>query len=62
MPVDAREAWVRAYIEDVFNGQNVKSLDKYFTENLVSHWLGDPQLARAPSLGTSNGELLSRLS
>ena len=44
MPVDAREAWVRAYIEDVFNGHNVKSLDKYFTENLVSHWLGDRSL------------------
>ena len=44
MPVDPRDAWVRAYIEDVFNGQNIKSLDKYFTENLVSHWLGDRSL------------------
>jgi hypothetical protein len=40
MPVDPRDAWVRAYLEDVFNGHNVQSLDKYMTENLVSHWLG----------------------
>lgn len=41
MPVDQRDAWVRAYLEDVFNGHNLQSLDKYMTENLVSHWLGD---------------------
>jgi predicted ester cyclase len=41
MPVDQRDAWVRAYLEDVFNGHNLQSLDKYMTEDLVSHWLGD---------------------
>jgi hypothetical protein len=41
MPVDQRDAAVRAYLEDVFNGHNLKSLDKYMTEDLVSHWLGD---------------------
>ena len=35
---------VRAYLEDVFNGHNLQSLDKYMTENLVSHWLGDRSL------------------
>ena len=44
MPVDHRDAWIRAYLEDVFNGHNLQSLDKYMTENLVSHWLGDRSL------------------
>ena len=25
----------------MFNGHNLQSLDKYMTENIVSHWLGD---------------------
>jgi hypothetical protein len=37
MSVDQRAAWVRAYLEDVFNGHNLQSLDKYMTANLVSH-------------------------
>lgn len=41
MPYDPRDAWVRAYLTDVFNGHNLQSLDKYMSENLVSHWLGD---------------------
>jgi predicted ester cyclase len=41
---DPRDAWVRAYLEDVFNGHNLRSLDKYMHENLVSHWLGDRSL------------------
>ena len=41
MPVDQRDAAVRAYLEDVFNDHNLRSLDKYITEDLVSHWLGD---------------------
>ena len=44
MPVDQRDAWVRAYLEDVFNGHHLQSLNKYMTENLVSHWLGDRSL------------------
>ena len=44
MPVDQRDAWVRTYLEDVFNGHNLQSLDKYMTENLISHWLGDRNL------------------
>jgi hypothetical protein len=35
MPVDPRDAWVRAYLEDVFNGHNVQSLDKYMSVRLV---------------------------
>ena len=44
MSVDQLDAWVRAYLEDVFNGHNLQSLDKYMTANLVSHWLGDRSL------------------
>ena len=44
MAVDPRDAWVRAYLEDVFNRHNLQSLDKYMTENFVSHWLGDRSL------------------
>src|SRR5262245_16681389 len=44
MPEHQPDAWVRAYIEDVFNGHNLQSLDKYMTEDIVSHWLGDRSL------------------
>jgi len=44
MPIAPRDAWVRAYLEDVFNGHNLQSLGKYMTEDLVSHWLGDRSL------------------
>src|SRR5262249_56118919 len=44
MPVDQRDAWVRGYLEDVFNGHTLQSLDKYVAENIVSHWLGDRSL------------------
>ena len=37
MPVDQRDAWLRAYLEDVFNSHNLQSLEKYVSENLVSH-------------------------
>ena len=32
------------YLEDVFYGHNLQSLDKYVTENVVSHWLDDRSL------------------
>ena len=41
MQDNQRDAWIRAYLNDVFNGHNLQSLDKYMTANLVSHWLGD---------------------
>jgi hypothetical protein len=44
MQEDQRDAWIRAYLKDVFNGHNLQSLDKYMTPNLVSHWLGDLSL------------------
>ena len=49
MAVDRRDAAVRAYLEDVFNGHNLKSLDKYMTDDLVSHWLGDRSLHGIPA-------------
>ena len=50
MPVDQRDAAVRAYLEDVFKGHNLKSLDKYLADDLVSHWLGDRSLHGLSSL------------
>jgi predicted ester cyclase len=49
MPVDQRDAAVRAYLDDVFNGHNLGSLDKYWVEDLVSHWLGDQTLRGMPA-------------
>ena len=49
MPVDQRDAAVRAYLDDVFNGHNLGSLDKYWAEDLVSHWLGDQSLHGLPA-------------
>jgi predicted ester cyclase len=44
MQDDQRDAWIRAYLKDVFNAHNLQSLDKYMSANLVSHWLGDRSL------------------
>jgi len=44
MPEHQRDAWVSDYLEDVFNRHNLESLDKYMTEDIVSHWLGDRSL------------------
>jgi predicted ester cyclase len=44
MTADQRDAWIRAYLKDVFNGHNLQSLDRYMTANIVSHWLGDRSL------------------
>ena len=55
MPVDQRDAAVRAYLEDVFNGHNLKSLDKYMSEGLVSHWLGDRSLHGIEAWRTAMG-------
>ncbi|MGD0532923.1 MAG: ester cyclase [Methyloceanibacter sp.] len=49
MPVDQHEAMVRAYLEDVFNRHNLRSLDKYMSADLVSHWLGDRSLRGIPA-------------
>jgi predicted ester cyclase len=49
MPVDQRDAAVRAYLDDVFNGHNLGSLDKYWIEDLVSHWMGDRSLHGLPA-------------
>jgi hypothetical protein len=61
MAVYQRERWVPAYLEDVFNGHNLQSLDKYITENLVSQWLGDRSL-HGQKAWRGNGQLLQCLS
>ena len=40
MAADQREALIRAYIDEVFNRHRVDALDKYWDDDLTSHWLG----------------------
>ena len=40
MAADQHEALIRAYIDEVFNGHRVDALDKYWDDDLTSHWLG----------------------
>jgi predicted ester cyclase len=40
MAADQHEALIRAYIDEVFNGHRVDALDKYWHDDLTSHWLG----------------------
>ena len=44
MSEDRREAHVRQYLEEVFNGHDLSRLDKYLDADLASHWLGDRTL------------------
>jgi hypothetical protein len=48
MSQDRREALVRKYLDEVFNGHDVSRLDKYLDADLVSHWLGDRTLHGLP--------------
>jgi SnoaL-like domain len=40
MAADRHEALIRAYIDEVFNGHRVDALEKYWDDDLTSHWLG----------------------
>src|SRR4051794_28804448 len=40
MAADQHEALIRAYIDEVFNGHCVDALEKYWDDDLTSHWLG----------------------
>src|SRR3954471_5641162 len=40
MAADRHEALIRAFINEVFNGHRVDALEKYWDDNLTSHWLG----------------------
>src|SRR4051812_6394600 len=40
MAADQHEALIRAYIDEVFNGHRVDVLEKYWDDDLTSHWLG----------------------
>jgi len=38
------EAMIRAYIEEVFNGHHLDDLEKYWAEEMTSHWMGQETL------------------
>jgi hypothetical protein len=40
MAAHQHETLIRAYIDEVFNGHRVDALDKYWDDDLTSHWLG----------------------
>lgn len=44
MAEDRREAQVRQYLQEVFNGHDLSRLGDYLDAGLVSHWLGDRTL------------------
>lgn len=49
MTAEQHEALIRAYIADVFNGHNLDRLDRYWDEDLVSHWMGQETLRGLPA-------------
>ena len=50
MAEDQHEALIRAYIDEVFNGHRVDALDKYWDDDLTSHWLGMETIRGLPVL------------
>ena len=40
MAADQQEALIRAYIDEVFNGHRLDALEKYWNDDLTSHWMG----------------------
>ncbi len=50
MPADQLDAWVRAYLEDVFNRHNLQSLDNYMTDWSRTGW------ATGSFMGMKRGE------
>ncbi len=49
MSEDRREAHVRKYLDEVFNGHDLSRLDQYLDADLASHWLGDRTLHGLPA-------------
>ena len=49
MSAAEHEAMIRAYIDEVFNGHRLDGLEKYWAEDLTSHWLGLETLHGLPA-------------
>jgi predicted ester cyclase len=49
MTPEGHEALIRRYIDEVFNGHNLDTLDSYFEADLRSHWLGVETLSGLPA-------------
>jgi predicted ester cyclase len=49
MSDDRREAHMRRYLEEVFNGHDLSRLDQYLDADIESHWLGDRTLHGLPA-------------
>src|SRR3954464_4773825 len=53
MATDQHEALTRAYIDEVFNGHRVDALEKYWDDDLTSHWLGMETIHGLPAWRTA---------
>jgi predicted ester cyclase len=49
MAANQHEALIRAYIDEVFNGHRVDALEKYWDDDLTSHWLGMETIHSLPA-------------
>ena len=49
MAADQHEALIRAYIAEVFNGHRMDTLEKYWDDDLTSHWLGMETIRGLPT-------------
>ena len=52
MAADQHEALIRAYIAEVFNGHRMDTLEKYWDDDLTSHWLGMETIHGLPAWRT----------
>ena len=55
MTADQHEALIRAYIDEVFNGHRVDALEKYWDDDLTSHWLGMETIHGLPAWRAAMG-------
>jgi len=53
MAADQHEALIRAYIDEVFNGHRLDTLENYRHDNLTSHWLGMETVQGLPTWRTA---------
>ena len=59
MAADRPEALIRAYIDEVFNGHRLDRLDRYWADDLTSHWLGMETIHGLPAWRTAMGDFLA---
>ena len=59
MAADKHEALIRAYIDEVFDGHRTDALEKYWDDDLTSHWLGMETIHGLPAWRAAMGGFLA---